>query len=121
MGYSDAYTDASTSSQIGGISTVNGTNYEAYSYGYLEIYAKLPGFVDGNGVAHGDKFWPAFWTYHEELDGNNCRTVHDEIDILEPDGIQYANCNQNVCGVWSETTDSLSSPVFSLVRFLQSL
>jgi len=108
-GYPYYPTDASAGSELGGISTIQGTNYEGYHYGYLEIYAKLPGFIDGNGVAHGDKFWPAFWTYHEELDGNNCRTVHDEIDILEPSGIQYADAKTNVCGVWNETSTWISS------------
>lgn len=81
------------------------SNNESYSYGYLEINADLPGFIDGNGVAHGDKFQPAFWTYHQEFDGNNCIIVHDEIDILEPSGLQYADAKTNVCGVHNETTD----------------
>ena len=82
------------------------SNNESYTYGYLEINAKLPGFFDGNGIVHGDKFWPAFWAFHQEFDTNNlCIIVHDEIDILEPSGSQYADAKTNVSGVWNETNN----------------
>ncbi len=80
----------------GGVNTLQ----ENYQYGYYEIYAKLPGNYH-NGLPNGQKFWPAFWTYHNELNGSNIGSnilVHDEIDILEPSGIQYADGKTNVCG-----------------------
>ena len=63
---------------------------ESYSYGYLEIYAQLPGFIDGNGVAHADKFWPAIWTYHQEFTGS-CETDHDELDIMDQCCNEYSD------------------------------
>lgn len=38
---------------------------ENYHYGYYEILAKMPGNYH-NGLPNGQKFWPAFWTYHVE-------------------------------------------------------
>jgi len=75
-----------------------------YSYGYFEIRAKLPGFYN-NGSPCGEGFWPAFWTYYVEHDVNGCRKVHDEIDILEPSGSQYADAKTNVCGWHDEHPD----------------
>ena len=49
-----------------------------YSYGYFEISAKMPGFIDSNGIAHADKFWPAFWMYYNP----DC-AIHNEIDIMD--------------------------------------
>src|ERR1700739_56671 len=49
-----------------------------YSYGYFEIYAKMPGFIDSTGTAHADKFWPAFWMAYNP----DC-SVHNEIDIMD--------------------------------------
>jgi len=69
-----------------------------YSYGYFEIYAKLPGFYS-NGNPCGRKFYPAFWTAYQKVD-SSCVVIHNEIDILEPSGAQYANANRNVCGWW---------------------
>jgi beta-glucanase (GH16 family) len=96
-------TDAPT-----GIPPYSYTNYECcytggikslvenYQNGYFEIYTKLPGnYHDGN--PNGQKFWPAFWTYHQECIGSYT-VVHDEIDILEPNGFQYAQANKNVFG-----------------------
>lgn len=84
------------------------SNNESFSYGYMEINAVLPGFIDGSGDAHGDKFTPNFWTYHEEFNPppDNCMNVHNEIDILEPNGIQYMYADSNIVGVWHETTDT---------------
>ena len=91
--------------KTGGIWSVSGgTSHEAYQYGYLEIYAQLPGFIDGSGVAHGDKFHPAFWTFHDDPGSGGCYMAHDEIDILEPGASQYVNANANFCGLWNETT-----------------
>ncbi len=74
------------------------TDSSNYSYGYFEIYAKLPGFYS-NGNPCGQKFWPSFWTSYVQLD-TSCVLIHNEIDILEPSGTQYANANTNVCGWW---------------------
>jgi beta-glucanase (GH16 family) len=84
----------------GGIQSLN----HDYSYGYFEIYAKLPGFYD-NGISDGEGFWPAFWTCYVETDINGCRMIHDEIDILEPSGIQYADAKSNVAGWHDEHPD----------------
>lgn len=86
----------------GGVNTL----VENYQYGYLEIYAKLPGNYY-NGNPNGQKFWPAFWTYHQEFP---CSVyVHDEIDILEPSGTQYADGKTNVCGWHDENHDGTCS------------
>jgi beta-glucanase (GH16 family) len=83
----------------GGVNTLA----ENYHYGYYEIYAKLPGNYH-NGLPNGQKFWPAFWTYHQE-NINQPNYVHDEIDILEPSGAQYADGKTNVCG-WHDENGS---------------
>lgn len=49
-----------------------------YSYGYFEMYAQLPGYIDGTGTAHADKFWPAFWMYYNPI----C-SIHNEIDVMD--------------------------------------
>ena len=49
-----------------------------YSYGYFEMYAKLPGFTDSAGVVHSDKFWPTFWMAY-----NPYCSIHNEIDIMD--------------------------------------
>lgn len=69
-------------------------------YGYYEIYAKLPGGYYQN-QPYGEGFWPAFWTYYQYPSGN-CHVIHDEIDILEPSGVEYQYANQNVVG-WHDT------------------
>lgn len=71
-----------------------------YSYGYFEISAKLPGYHDATGD-HGRGFFPAFWTYYQQV-VNGCITIHDEIDILEPNGTQYADAKINDSGVHDE-------------------
>ena len=78
------------------------SNGESYTYGYLEMYAKFPGFVDGNGVGHSYKFWPAFWTYHQELTGPCSTWVHDEIDIVDPGGVLYSDAKTYGGGVGNE-------------------
>lgn len=83
----------------GGIQSVD----HNYSYGYFEISAELPGYYN-NGVPCGKGFWPAFWTYYIE-DENGCRIIHDEIDILEPSGTQYADGLSNVAGWHDEDPD----------------
>lgn len=84
----------------GGIQSVE----HNYSYGYYEICAKLPGFYN-NLSPCGEGFWPAFWTYYVEEDEDGCRIIHDEIDILEPSGGQYANAKSNVAGWHDEHPD----------------
>lgn len=49
-----------------------------YPYGYFEMYAKLPGYIDGSGNAHGDKFWPAYWMAYAPY----C-SKWDEIDMID--------------------------------------
>jgi beta-glucanase (GH16 family) len=85
----------------GGIRSVNAD----YSYGYFEINAKLPGDYI-NGLPNGKGFWPAFWTYYVfENTITGCRDIHDEIDILEPSGTQYADAKSNVAGWHDEHPD----------------
>jgi len=62
----------------GGIQMIQGTNW---SYGYIEISAKLPGF-SVNGIGQANKFWPTFWSYNLY----NCGNAHagrDEIDAMD--------------------------------------
>lgn len=85
----------------GGIQSIN----RDYTYGYFEIYSKLPGdYIDDE--PSGEGFWPAFWTYFQDVGDppeKNCVLIHDEIDIVEPDGCQYANADWNEVG-WHDTT-----------------
>ena len=74
-----------------------------YSYGYFEMRAKLPGFYD-NGQPIGDRFFPAFWTYF--ADYNQWPCYHDEIDILESTGIDYADGKSYTVGHWDHTPES---------------
>lgn len=80
-----------------------------YNYGYIEIRAKLPGFVDANGIGHGTRFWPTLWLYYD-LYVSNCLTIQDEIDILDPGGFTYSDAQtiggnihneNNNCGLTS--------------------
>ena len=80
-----------------------------YSYGYFEISAKLPGYFNGN-TPIGRGFWPAFWTYYQELSGS-CILVHDEIDILEPSGVQYADGKTNVVGWHDQIGNCLTDKI----------
>ena len=98
--YDSACRNCSSPFWSGGIRSVR----DNYTYGYYEIRAKLPGFYD-NGKPDGRGFWPAFWTYFVEVDENGCRIIHDEIDILEPSGTQYADACTNVCGDHDEEPD----------------
>ena len=68
-----------------------------YSYGYFEMYAKLPGFIDGNGVAHADKFWPAFWMAYNPI----C-SIHNEIDIIDECCCAYKDAETTGSG-WNES------------------
>lgn len=64
-----------------------------YSFGYYEIYAKLP---------VGAGFWPAFW-FHDSNMGEN-GNWYNEIDVFEGDG---ANPDSLTSGVWI-------SPLYSI-------
>ena len=88
----------------GGIQSEN----RNYGYGYYEIRAQLPGY-NWNGQPCGYGFWPAFWTYYQVKE-DNCIVIHDEIDILEPDGLQYASANVNVCG-WHDENNCEHSKI----------
>lgn len=90
----------------GGIISVNPN----YDHGYFEMKAQLPGSFDLNGIPHGDKFWPSFWTFYQVIQ-NNCTVSQNEIDILEPSGSQYADGKTNVCGWWGGTNCGGSSLV----------
>jgi beta-glucanase (GH16 family) len=70
------------------------SNSANYSYGYFEIEAKFPGKYI-NSLPNGKGFWPAFWTYYIE-GPDNCRTIHDEIDIMDPGGLAYENASTMV-------------------------
>jgi beta-glucanase (GH16 family) len=43
-----------------------------------------------------------FWIYYQHLE-NSCEKKHDEVDILEPDPVQYYDASENVSGWWDET------------------
>lgn len=43
----------------------------------LKCIQNYPGVID-SGVAHADKFWPAFWLYY-----NPFCSIHNEIDIMD--------------------------------------
>lgn len=91
--------------KTGGIRSENSN----YSYGFFEIEAKLPGaYIDG--IPNGQGFWPCFWTYYVEEE-NDCRIVHDEIDILEPSGTQYADPRVNVLGWHDEDPDCIEDHI----------
>lgn len=74
----------------GGIQSVNAN----YNYGYYEASIKLPGWYY-NGAATGDGFHPAFWLY-----ASHSGCAKNEVDIMEPGGLQYANANFNEGGFW---------------------
>ncbi|HWY98005.1 MAG TPA: family 16 glycosylhydrolase [Bacteroidia bacterium] len=72
------------------------SNLPYYSYGYYEMYAKLPGFIDGSGVAHADKFWPAFWMAYNPI----C-SIHNEIDVMDECCCVYSDAETTGSG-WNE-------------------
>jgi beta-glucanase (GH16 family) len=82
----------------------------AYKYGFYEIKAKLPGYYDANGIPSGLGFFPQFWTWYLET-ANGCITVHDEIDITETSGSQYADGKTFWYGYWNESTCASVKPV----------
>lgn len=58
----------------GGIQSID----PSFDFGYIEIFTKLPGYIDGNGFAHTRKLWPALWLYSTDYS-----TYHDELDIID--------------------------------------
>lgn len=85
------------------------SHHHDYSYGFFEIRAKLPGYYRGEKPC-GKGFWPAFWTYYIE-ENDTCRVIHDEIDILEPSGSQYASAKSNVAGWHDEDTTCIKKHI----------
>lgn len=95
-----------------------------HPFGYFEIEAILPGFYDGT-TPIGRKFWPCFWLDTSKWSSTipNCKEENLEIDILEPNGIQYEDGSTNVMGWWHaigdcqtqkrESTFKNSTPLFS--------
>ncbi len=69
-----------------------------YSYGYYEIYAKLPGFYV-NGVPCGEKFQPGYWMAYEVSD-TSCISIHNEIDPVVQTSVQYKYADTILAG-WS--------------------
>ncbi len=67
-----------------------------YSYGYFEISAQLPGYIDGSGNPHADKFWPTFWMAYNPI----C-SIHNEIDILDECCCLYKDAKSTGSG-WGE-------------------
>lgn len=90
-----------TGYKSGGIRTYNTTTYgDDYSFGYIEIYSQLPGYVDSNGVGHADKFWPAFWTYAQLQDPLGSYNCHDEVDVMDECCSIYHDGKTIHCGAW---------------------
>ena len=92
-----------------------------YSYGYFEMYAKLPGFYN-SGMPSGQKFWPAFWLYYLKMD-SSCVLVDNEIDIMDTGPWYYDgkttssnwHCSDGHCGQISHGIINYtnSSPLFT--------
>lgn len=76
----------------GGITSKN----NIYSYGYFEMYAKLPGYTDSTGYVHSEKFWPTFWMAY-----NPFCSIHNEIDIMDECCCTYNNAESTGSG-WGE-------------------
>lgn len=76
------------------------TDSANYSYGYFEMYAQLPGNYS-NGNPCGSKFAPTFWTSYDLWD-TTCIHIHNEIDIQDISGAQYAHADSVATGWWYE-------------------
>jgi beta-glucanase (GH16 family) len=83
-----------------------------YSYGYFEMYAKLPGFIDGSGNVHSDKFWPAFWMFYNP----DC-AIHNEIDIMDECCCAYAGAAVTGSG-WGQAGTGVDSCSPARVGFI---
>lgn len=79
----------------------NATSY-SFGYGFYEIRAKLPGYYDSNGNPTGRGLFPQFWTWYIDIPTPGCKTIHDEIDITETSGSQYADGKTMYYGIWDE-------------------
>lgn len=79
------------------------SNGYTYSYGYYEIYAKMPGFIDANGVAHADKLWPTFWMAYNPI----C-SIHNEIDIMDECCCLFSD-DENTGSGWNESGSGADS------------
>ena len=74
-----------------------------YSYGYFEIYAKLPGFLDSMGNAHADKFWPTFWMAY-----NPYCSIHNEIDVMDECCCIFSDAKSTASG-WGQAGSGADS------------
>jgi len=74
-----------------------------YLYGYFEISARLPGYIDGTGVAHADKFWPTFWMAYNPI----C-SIHNEIDVMDECCCAYSDAKTTGSG-WGEAESGADS------------
>lgn len=83
------------------IRSPNDTSY-SFGYGYYEMRAKLPGYYDTNGNPCGRGMFPQFWTGYTADNPPGCRIIHDEIDITETNGGQYADGKTMYYGYWDE-------------------
>jgi beta-glucanase (GH16 family) len=92
-----------------GIETVSSN----YLYGYYEISAKLPGYFNPQtNEPTNQGFWTAFWVYYQERDQFNKIIAHNEIDILEPSGLDGSSygagiendAQTNEVGCWMYTS-----------------
>lgn len=95
-----------------------------YSFGFFEIYAKFPG-IYSNGKPCGKKFEPNFWMAYQKTD-TSCVIIHNEIDPVTPDGLQYADASTVLsgwsyqdghCGVFTAGEAFYNSPVPLFLSF----
>jgi beta-glucanase (GH16 family) len=88
------------------------SNGDNYSYGYFEMYAKLPGFIDYLGNAHADKFWPAFWMFYTP----NC-SIHNEIDIIDECCCGYSDAKTLTSG-WGYAVAGCSYAAGGIISYV---
>ncbi len=87
----------------GGIQMIQGNTW---SYGYIEISAKLPGFSSG-GVGYANKFWPTFWSA-VNFGCGTCGCNGDEIDIMDECCSTYHDAKTTGAG-WGHNDPSTCS------------
>ena len=84
-----------------------------YSYGYYELYARLPGFYS-NGSPCAGKFQPSLWMQYVQSD-SSCQIVHNEIDPMIP-GPLYTNASTDNSG-WSYQDGKCGAYTVGQVQF----
>lgn len=107
----DADTITYTFSQCchtGGIQMVEGNTW---TYGYIEISAKLPGFSNNN-VGYANKFWPTFWSYNQYSCGGGSNIGQDEIDIMDECCSTYSDARSTGAG-WHHKDPNNCNPTNS--------